>query len=371
MMSLQAWWKHETRIRELVSPLLESWRPDLVNFHTPYSLFEEILPLLEARKVPSVGMLHCAWLICPRLDLLRSPTGALCNGPSPAGCLECLYSHWDGTHLKAAVKLPWRVAKLGIYPAVKLWNRKKARENVSGLIAYSKFMKEVHEGMIPGPVRFISLGVDLTGLPPRPERPRKPVRFGFAGGFQTHKGIWNVLDVAAKLKSSGLEFELHVWGPNQEPRPVEQRDLSDRVRLRGMFDPRDKWEVFADVDVLVMATRRAEPYGRVVQEAAATGAPTIAPDIGGISEQIRDNVDGLLFRFLDVDDLERQMRRVLVEPDLIHRLSGNLGPVTDTQVAVAEVEEFYLEVLNERHATPAMHSRAVNSNAIMERAVDH
>ena len=86
------------------------------------------------------------------------------------------------------------------------------------------------------------------------------------------------------LQRRGLAFELHVWGPNQERAVAEvaARGLQDRVFLRGMFSPEQRWDAFAEFDVLIMATRDNEPYGRVIQEAAAAGAPSIAPDIAGI-----------------------------------------------------------------------------------------
>jgi len=198
------------------------------------------------------------------------------------------------------------------------------------------------------PVVHVPLGVDLTGLPTeRPERPRNPVRFGFAGGFQIHKGIIDVLDAASSLRKKGLRFELHVWGPNQEcaPPEVARRGIEDVVRLRGMFAPEEKWSVFSDMDILVMASRDMEPFGRVIQEAVAVGAPAIAPDVAGIGEQIRDGVDGLLYQFKDTQHLERQMARMIEQPELVSRLSRNLWAVVDTRSAVAEVEAFYFNTL--------------------------
>ncbi len=94
-----------------------------------------------------------------------------------------------------------------------------------------------------------------------------------------------------------------------------------------------------------MATTVVEAYGRVVQEAAAAGVPTLAPAVGGIVEQIHDGVDGLLYRFRDRTDLERQMARVIEQPALVQQLSANLWEVTDTCAAVGAVEEFYFKVL--------------------------
>src|SRR5262249_48946975 len=162
---------------------------------------------------------------------------------------------------------------------------------------YSEFMAKAHLDLIDGPVAHIPLGIDLSGLPvERPERPRNPIRFGFAGGFQVHKGIIDILDAAASLKAKGLAFELNIWGPNLESAPPEiaRRGLGEIVRLRGMFTASERWSVFSEMDVLLMATRDMEPFGRVIQEAAAAGVIAIAPEVAGIGEQIRDGVDGLL-----------------------------------------------------------------------------
>ena len=342
------WRAHELRIARLIDGLLSKWRPDIVDYHTARPFGEECLIRIARHGIPIVATLHDAWLICPRVMLLRSPTVSECSGPETLKCLECMYSQYDGTQLRAALKLPWRILKLRGYPAHRLRRRVQARRKVSGAIARSEFMAGVHRQHLQGPVEHIPLGIDLTGLPEeRPARPRSPLRFGFLGGFQPTKGGLQVLDVARSLKAAGLSFELHIWGPNQERGEAEitARDLGDRVFLRGMFTPEERWLVYAEIDVALMATNVCEPLGRVPLEAAMMGAPTIGPAVGGIKETIRDEIDGLHYRFRDLSDLERQMRRVLVEEELLGRLIANLRPVLDTRTQVAEVERFYHRVL--------------------------
>ena len=77
-LGIAGWRKHQQRIVALAETLLQDWSPDLVHFHTPHNLFEECLSSLQRRHLPIVGMLHCAWLICPRMRLMRSPTTTEC-----------------------------------------------------------------------------------------------------------------------------------------------------------------------------------------------------------------------------------------------------------------------------------------------------
>src|SRR5262249_19564407 len=114
----------------------------------------------------------------------------------------------------------------------------------------------------------------------------------------------------------------------------------------------DMWGPYCQVDVAVVATSVCEPFGRVPLEARAVGAPTIAPAIGGLRESIRDGVDGLLYRFGDPDDLERQMRRIVTERGLFDRLSAGLQPVIDTRTRGAALEDVYRSVLEERKGMP-------------------
>jgi glycosyltransferase involved in cell wall biosynthesis len=355
-LSVSEWQTHEARIRGLIEGLLDDWKPDLVDYHTSRPLGEECLLTIARRGFPLVATLHEGWLICPRLMLLRSPLAEPCSGPSRVKCLECMYSHYDGSHLKSMVKLPWRLLKLGALPLYRLNRRAKARGVISGALARSQFMQEVHKPHLHGPIIHEQLGIDLSGRPKyRAERPRSPLRFGFAGGFQRIKGITDVLDAAVALKRDGFNFEVHVWGPSLETggEEVSGRGLDDRVFLRGMYAPDELWSVYSEIDVALMATTVCESLGRIPLEAAASGAPTIAPAIGGITETIRDGVDGLLYKFRDPKDLEQKMRRILEEPGLVGRLIENLRPVPDTRERAEAVEAFYYRVLGIKSESPA------------------
>ncbi len=357
------WRKHQRKIVRLIHEMLSDRKPDLVSYNASRPLGEECIVEIGSRDIPIVAMLHEAWVICPRLMLLRSPTSEPCEGPRPGRCLECMYSYYDRTHKRAMLKLPWRLLKLGLYPAYRLWRRSVARGFIRGAIGYSQFMVSKHKPHLSGPTEYIQLGINLTGLPPRqPPRLRTPLRLGFVAGFQQHKGIKDVLEAAARLKAKGLVFELHIWGPDCESGlgEVSARGLDDRVFVRGMYKAEDIWDVYGEIDVAMMATTVCEPLGRVPLEAAAVGVPTIAPAIGGITETIRDGVDGLLYEFRNVDDLERQMQRVIQEPGLVENLISNLRAVPDTRQRASGVEQFYMDLLESESRLPAP-SRSLQS----------
>lgn len=348
-LGLRRWRRHQQRVFSIIDKQLEEWMPDIVHYNTTRPLGEEVFFAIEHHNVPTVALLNEAWLICPRLMLLQSPNSKPCDGPGVLRCLECMYSHYDGSRARSMIKLPWRVMKLGAYPAYRLWQRRKARKSMIGAVGYSQFMTDMHQPHIPGNVKYIPLGINLDGCPTeRTSHLHSPLRFGFIAGFQPTKGIVHILDAAQSLKREGFSFEVHVWGPGQDQgqEEIASKDLQDCVVLRGMYGLDEIWDVYSQIDIAIMATLVCEPFGRVIQEAAAVGVPTIGTRIGGIAEQIRHGIDGLLYEFRNPIDLEAQMRRVLTEPDLLLHLISNLPPVKDTRVMAVAVEDFYYDVLN-------------------------
>jgi len=347
-LGLRKWREHERRVSSLIEAALTDWRPAIVDYNTTRPLGEECLIGIGREGVPIVGTLHDAWLICTRMTLHRSPTGEICSGPRAFKCRECMYSHYDGSHLRAGLKMSWRLPRLGAYPEYRIRRRAQARSQVSGAIALSDFMARAHRAHIRGPVIHLPLGLNLSGLPAKHQhRPRTPLRFGFMGGFQPIKGVWDVLDAAAALKAEGGEFELHIWGPEQgaAKEEIARRGLQDRVSLRGVYGPEDVWSAYEAIDVAIVATTVADNFPLIPLEAAAAGAPTIGARAGGIPEQIQDGVNGLLYDFRDSVDLQRQMQRILEEPGLFQKLSDGLSPPVDTRTRGAAVEAAYRRVL--------------------------
>ena len=103
---------------------------------------------------------------------------------------------------------------------------------------------------------------------------------------------------------------------------ARELDIAERVEFRG-FVP-DIAAKLAEFDVLVHASRSAEPFGQVVVEGMAAGMPVIAANCGGPAEIIDPGVTGLLFSANEVDELASALVLLRSDPDLRQRL-GQAG----------------------------------------------
>ncbi|MGH9124350.1 MAG: glycosyltransferase family 4 protein, partial [Acidimicrobiales bacterium] len=130
---------------------------------------------------------------------------------------------------------------------------------------------------------------------------------------------------------------------------VVQLGLGDRVDFLGFREDVDA--ILPAFDVLVHASRTAEPFGQVIVEAMASGVPVVAAGAGGPREIVDPEVSGLLFPPGDVDGLAAALLRLRQDADLRQRLSSNgrhRALDFSPEVTAAKVRGVYDQVLGSR-----------------------
>ena len=119
---------------------------------------------------------------------------------------------------------------------------------------------------------------------------------GTAGHLAAHKGIDLFLAAAAGAAPELPEARFVVVGRGEgEPamkRDVERLGLRGRVVYAGFRD--DMPDVFAGLDLFVLASTSGEGSPAVLKEAMAAGTPVVATALDGIDEIVEDARHGLL-----------------------------------------------------------------------------
>jgi glycosyltransferase involved in cell wall biosynthesis len=134
---------------------------------------------------------------------------------------------------------------------------------------------------------------------------------------------------------------------------VRELGIADQVTFVGHSD--DVWSELAGLDVLVHASRTAEPFGQVLVEGMGAGCAVLCADAGGPLEIVENGVSGLYARANDPADYARQLQRLRADPELRARLAegGRIAAATrfSPEVISRQVEAFYERVLA-RTGTP-------------------
>ncbi len=201
---------------------------------------------------------------------------------------------------------------------------------LSGLIVPNGFMREIliRHGVLPRLIIQSAFGIDIRSSEGIERRsiPRRPLRVGFIGTLAPHKGCHVLID-AFKALPPGRAVLL-IYG-NMEDFPEYSTELkrladnNDAIAFCGTFHNSKIGEVLSDLDVLVVPSLWYENTPLVVYSAQVARCPVVASDFPGISEVIRDDVNGLLFEPGRPAGLAKQLSRLINEPGLAERLSIN------------------------------------------------
>jgi glycosyltransferase involved in cell wall biosynthesis len=358
---------------ERTSEYLREIRPDVVHAEHFQGLSASVIPAIKESGAPLVYTATDFWTFCPVVDLRRHD-GALCRGPEVSHCTRCIASRYPGTRMKRAIDLmpPPLLKAAGVVsetPLSRLSHQlrqvralkqrpgviRTRMEGVDRIIVYTELMRGLllANGIGEGRIEVSHYGIDTSGIERVPaDRPfEPPLRVGFVGTLAPHKGC-DVLVRAFRELPRGLDATLHIYGNLERFKSFvgELRGLAggdERIDFAGPFGRDEVGEVLAGLDVLVVPSRWYENGPGVIFEAHAAGIPVVATDLGGMSEFVRPEKDGLLFDLEDHSDLARQLRRLAEEPGLLQRLRSGIQPVKTVQENVDELEELYDGLLKE------------------------
>ena len=168
-----------------------------------------------------------------------------------------------------------------------------------------------------GPIYLVPYGL-CAGTPGEAAPAGEPAgtRLTWVGRLVAHKRADRVLDIASRLAASDVTIEVIGSGPELAPLAdqVAARGLAGRVVLRGFLPEEDKRRAVA-ASRLHLNTSQGEGWGLCVLEAAALGVPTVAYDVDGLRDSIRDGETGWLVKNGErIEDVTERALKELADP---------------------------------------------------------
>lgn len=224
--------------------------------------------------------------------------------------------HSADVHLMARLPLSGRIAARVGASADELWFASNAlRKRFLHLLA------PVPRARLASRAHASAMGVELEP-PSAPRRAlRQRLRFDrftllSVGRLVPIKGLRHAIDAIGG--DAGVELVIAGEGPSQLELARRAAQRRARVRFLGVRTGRDKADLFAAADALVLpsielSSGRTEGTPTVVLEAARAGLPVVASASGGVAE-LFDEESAWLVPPADVDALRRALRACALEP---------------------------------------------------------
>ena len=185
----------------------------------------------------------------------------------------------------------------------------------------------------PVHVVYHGLNADFEPLVAAAVRRVEParVRLLAVGRLVRKKGLDTFVDACAVLRDRGVDFEAVIVGESgdheQEVRArVAATGLGARVTFLGPLTQTGLFAQYQQASVFALPCRVLEDGDRdgipnVLMEAMACGVPVVTTGVSGITELVRDGVNGLIVEPDRPIDLADSLHRLIKDPELARHLA--------------------------------------------------
>jgi len=180
------------------------------------------------------------------------------------------------------------------------------------------------------------LPVDSIRFSARSRTLKRPARLLHASRLVEEKGGSVSIEACHRLVSDGYAVRLVVastpsifYRTRTEP-PDLQVQLQNEADRKGLSEEvtferapyAGMRNLYDAADIALFPSTFEEPYGLGILQAMSCGRPVIASAVGGIADNIVDNVTGLLIAPGDPSELVRAVKRLIADPALASRIAG-------------------------------------------------
>jgi len=156
-------------------------------------------------------------------------------------------------------------------------------------------------------------------------------RIGLIGRISPWKGQHVFIQAAAQVtrRFPGAKFLIigaALFGEDEYEREVRQLarqlGLENVVQFTGFCT--DVKQAISELDLVVHASTKGEPFGQVIVEGMAAGKPVVATNGGGVPEIVQDGMTGILVPMGDVPAMAEAICRICADP-VSARIMGSNG----------------------------------------------
>lgn len=217
------------------------------------------------------------------------------------------FDHW---HKKNA-KRYWKILQKSSFITA-------CNQNLKNLILTSGFKKEIE---------VVYDGVDSEiFLPDYSKRNSELFTLLCVSRLTPEHGVRVLIQAFKILSGRYAQLRLNIVGDGNERQSLEDLtqglDISDKISFASQLTPEELVEQYQKADAFVLPTFLDE-INKVLLEALACGLPVIATEIFSNKEILSENVNALIAKVKDPDDLAEKIERLILDQNFCRMLEKN------------------------------------------------
>lgn len=216
------------------------------------------------------------------------------------------------------------------------------------------------------------LGLIRVAPQPRAVTPDGALRCLLVGRMEPRKGVDVLIAAVAIAARRGIDVRVELagqdtrdwrtgaWCARRAIATMLPPELSDRVKMLGKLDAGALADARARASICI-APGVVDNFPYAVVESMAAGLPVIAPSVGGMSELVRDGVEGHIFRPHDPASLaDALMAHAALTPEARAQIAGaaaaRVASFCSNERAVSTRDTVFASALAAKAATASDHT---------------
>ncbi|MGB2630819.1 MAG: glycosyltransferase family 4 protein [Candidatus Omnitrophota bacterium] len=288
--------------------IIKEYSPDIVYLHNVEN--GEVVAHISSR-VRTVQFIHDYKIVDPDGRMLLYNPLEVNTYPLSLSCFLRAYSRRS---------MPRNPIK-GVRAYLRAKRSLEAAKRLEKVIVASNHMKKtlVENGLEFGKISVLPYFIDYQGL--RSDFKPEKKRILFSGRIMDAKGLGILIDSIGSIKR---DFVLDVAGTGPMEKSCREKaervGLSGKVHFHGWVRHEALPEFYRSCLFLVMPSVWPEPFGISGIEAAYFARPSIAYNVGGISDWLIDGETGFLVEPYDKGKMAEKINYLLDNPEEAERL---------------------------------------------------
>lgn len=236
--------------------------------------------------------------------------------------------------------------------------KKRCLKNAAGVTAVSQPLMDVLNGIYENPKQaVISMGCD-TAMFGQEHRVENYFRQGdkkvvlFVGRLAEKKGVSYAIEAMRQVNNAMLVIagDGPLKSKLQRQAETVQKESGSTILFLGAKTHEELKGIYASADLFVMPSITAkdgdkEGFGLVILEAFASGLPIVASRSGGITDIVKDGVNGYLAKEKDVSGLADRINIVLQDKNIYNKMQTE-AKKTAQRYDYCEIAKRYAVFLN-------------------------
>lgn len=169
----------------------------------------------------------------------------------------------------------------------------------------------------------------------------------FFGYISAYKGLIYLLKAMEQVHKKNPEVSLLIIGRGKIDFDYSPYEGKDYIRFVNRFASVSELSYLLQHCLFAVCPYTDATQSGVVQTAFSAGCPLVVSNVGNLPKAVTNNVNGMVVRPCDSDDLANTMNYLLDNPQILEKFKANIQDIWQKTMSWEGIAKDYINVYNE------------------------